>query len=76
MHGLQALKGKGTPGRVKDRRLVAILADTDIKSGFEFDAGAAAMSTFCGTGNGIASCWLGALNRKSCMIYFLSANTV
>lgn len=61
------LKGKGTPGEgERPKAYIAILADTDIKkSGFELDAGAAAMSIILAAQEmGIASCWLGALNRE------------
>jgi nitroreductase len=60
------LKGKGTPGEVKDRRLILQYSRYRYqKSGFELDAGAAAMSIILAAQEmGIASCWLGALNRE------------
>jgi len=47
---------------------IAVLGDTEIKNSFEVEAGAAVTSMMLGAlDKGIASCWIGALNKKSIM---------
>lgn len=60
------LKGEGTP-REGERPVayIAILADSEIKSsGYELDAGAAAMSIILAAEyKGVASCWIASVDR-------------
>ncbi len=62
------LRGLGTPGEgERPTAYIAVLGDTEIKkTGFELDAGAAAMSIILAAEEqGIASCWIGSVNRKA-----------
>lgn len=50
---------------------IAVLGDKSIKQSFEVEAGAAVTSMMLGAFDmGIASCWLGAINRKNLMKIF------
>jgi nitroreductase len=50
---------------------IAVFGDKEIKSTFETEAGAAITAMMTGAWDkGIASCWLGALNRKELMSLF------
>ncbi|MBR5614592.1 MAG: nitroreductase family protein [Clostridia bacterium] len=50
---------------------IAILGDKSIKNSFEVEAGAAVTSMMLGAWEkGIASCWIGSLNRKELMELF------
>lgn len=67
------LNGEGTPKKGETpTAYIAILNDESIrKEGFELDAGAAAMSIIIAAQNrGIASCWLGAIDKKKIAQYF------
>ncbi len=63
--GYIAPHGDPQPGE-EPTAYIIILADTDIrKTGWERDCGAAAQNIMLGAyENGIASCWLGAIDRK------------
>ena len=59
----------GTPKEAeRPTAFIAVLGDTEIKNSFEVEAGAAVTSMMLGAlDKGIASCWIGALNKKNIM---------
>lgn len=59
----------GTPKEnERPTAFIAVLGDTEIKNSFEVEAGAAVTSMMLGAlDKGIASCWIGALNKKNIM---------
>lgn len=59
----------GTPkDNERPTAFIAVFGDTEIKNSFEVEAGAAVTSMMLGAlDKGIASCWIGALNKKNIM---------
>ncbi len=59
----------GTPEeKERPTAFIAVFGDTEIKNSFEVEAGTAVTSMMLGAlEKGIASCWIGALNKKNIM---------